>query len=362
MPNGRDLVYADRFIASSNPHLFFADIKRDRIWPLTTGPMGEQFPAVSPDGRTIAVASMEGAYDLAEVPLDGSGIRSLGSTPRNEVTPGWSPFGGRTYAYATDRNGNYEIWLRNEEEGSERALVTQKDFGNDKTSQILDVTFSPDGQRISYRRIGEKDESIWISTIAGDPPMRLAREPGGVFQRGPSWSPDGHWIVYYSTRNDKSVIMKAKVGGTDAPVLLRDDVGEYPKWSPDGEWLVCGVDALWIVSKDGKTRRSISGHQWTVRGWSHDGSKIFGIRMEGRRVVLAQIDVHSGIETVITQLGPYPVAFAYGSMTAMIPFRGYSLSLDGKSFLTSVFRTRGDIWLITGFEHNERWWQSLFRQ
>jgi len=52
------------------------------------------------------------------------------------------------------------------------------------------------------------------------------------------------------------------------PVLVRDDVGQYPKWSPDGESLVCGVDGLWIISKDGKTRRSISEHQWTVRGWS----------------------------------------------------------------------------------------------
>jgi Tol biopolymer transport system component/DNA-binding winged helix-turn-helix (wHTH) protein len=350
MPNGRALVLADRFVASSNPHLFFADIEHDRIWPMTAGPMAEQSPAVSPDGKTIAVASMEGAYDLAEVPLDGSGLRILGSTPRNEVAPGWLPLGRRTYAYATDRSGVYEIWLRNEEEGSERPLVAQRDFGDDKTAYILDVTFAPGGGRIAYRRMGEKDESIWISTIAGDPPVRLAREPDGVFQRGPSWSPDGAWIAYYSTRNGKSAILKAKVGGTEVPVMLRDDVGEYPKWSPDGQSLLCGVDALWIVSADGKRRRSISQHQWTTRGWSRDGSRIFGIRVvEGRRVVLAQIDVRSGIETVLSELGPYPSAFAYGSVTAMIPFRGFSLSPDGKSFLTSIFRARGDIWLISGF-------------
>jgi Tol biopolymer transport system component len=349
MPNGRDLVFSDRFLGSSNPHLFFADTERDRIWPMTAGPTGEQSPAVSPDGKTIAVASMEGAYDLAEVRLDGSGLVSLGSTPRNEVTPAWSPSGNRTYAYATDRDGVYEIWLRNEQEGSERPLVTQKDFGDDKTGQILDVTFSPDGQRVAYRRIGQKDESIWISSIAGDPAMRLRREPSGVFQRGPSWSPDGNWIAYYSLRNGKTAILKARVGGTDAPVLLRDDVGEYPKWSPDGEWMVSGMDRLWIVSSDGKMRRPISEHKWNVRGWSRDGSKIIGIRMaESRRVILAQVDVPTGTESLISELGPYPVAFAYGSVTTMIPFRGYSLSPDGKSFLTSIFRARGDIWLISG--------------
>ena len=335
MPDGQRLVFSNGFIGGSNQHLFLGDMEHDRIWPVTGGPAAEQAPSVSPDGRTVAISSMEGAYDLVEVPLDGSGIRSLGSTPRNEVTPSWSPLGGRTYAYATDRTGIYEIWLRNETDGSERPLVTQKDFGSDKTALILDVKFSPDGQRIAYRRVGDKDESIWISTIAGDPPVRLAREPGGVFQRGPSWSPDGNWIAYYSTRNERSVILKAKVGGTGTPVLLRNDVETYPRWSPDGKWLLCGTSELWIISADGETRRSISERQWTISGWSRDGAKIFGIRtVEGRRVVLAEIDVRSGVETRIANLGPYSAAFAYGSLTAMIPFRGFSLSPDGRSFLS----------------------------
>ena len=51
-------------------------------------------------------------------------------------------------------------------------------------------------------------------------------------------------------------------------------------------------------------------------------------------MVLAQVDVRSGVEKIIGDLGPYPAAFAYGSLVVMIPFRGFSLAPDGKSFLT----------------------------
>jgi hypothetical protein len=71
-------------------------------------------------------------------------------------------------------------------------------------------------------------------------------------------------------------------------------------------------------------------------------------------VVLAQVDVRSGVEKIIGNLGPYPAAFAYGSLVVMIPFRGFSLAPDGKSFLTSIFRAHGEIWLISGFDADVR--------
>jgi Tol biopolymer transport system component len=357
MPDSRRIVFSENLLSSSNPHLFIGDVERDVIRPITAGAGGEQAPSVSPDGATVAYASMEGAYDIVEVLLDGSGIRNLTSTPRNEVTPGWSPSGG-VYAYATNRAGAPEIWLKSQTEGWDRPLVTQKDFGADVTSSLLDVSFSPDGRRIAYRRVGEKEEAVWISTLAGDPPVRLAQEPEGVYQRGPAWSPDGSWISYYSNRDGKFTLMKARVGGSGPAIMLGKDLA-YSRWSPHGEWIACDGEGVFLISPDGKIRRTLSERVWMIHGWSKDGKKIYGIRAtEQRRLILAAIDVQTGTEAVVGDLGAYPAAFAYKDLVDRVPIRGYSLAPDGKSFATSVFRAKGDIWLLEGFRRPGGFWRT----
>jgi Tol biopolymer transport system component/DNA-binding winged helix-turn-helix (wHTH) protein len=360
MPDGRHIVFSENFVSSSNPHLFIGDTERGDIRPITVGAGGEQAASVSPDGATIAYASMEGAYDIVEVPLDGSGIRNLTSTPRNEVTPGWSP-SGAVYAYATNRSGAPEIWLKSQTEGWDRPLVTQKDFGTDATSSLLDVTFSPDGHRIAYRRTGEREEAVWISTLAGDPPVRLVQEPEAAYQRGPAWSPDGAWIAYYSNHEGKFAVMKAGVGGSGPPIALGKDIG-YPRWSPNGEWLACDGAGIFLISPDGKVRRTLSTERWMIHGWSKDGKKIYGIRATAqRRLILASIDIQTGTEAAVGDLGAYPAAFAYKDLVDLVPIRGYSLAPDGKSFATSIFRARGDIWLLEGFRQPVGFWHTLFR-
>jgi hypothetical protein len=99
-----------------------------------------------------------------------------------------------------------------------------------------------------------------------------------------------------------------------------------------------------------------------VHGWSADGKRIYGIRATGdRRLLLASLEIDTEAETRVADLGAYPAAFTFGDFLAMVPFRGFSLAPDGKSFLTSIVRARGDIWLIDGSRPVTAHWRSVLR-
>jgi Tol biopolymer transport system component len=349
MPDGRHIVFAQHLQFFPEAHLWLADIKAGTVRVLTSGIGAEQAPAVSGDGSRIAFVSYQGTYDLVEVPLDGSPMRDYFATTRNEVTPSWSPRAAHL-AYVTDRSGMVEIWLKNVQEGWERPIVTQKEFGHDRTFQLLDACFSLDGQRVAYRRVGESGEAIWISTIAGDPPVRLTPASKTAFQRGPTWSPDGNWIAYYSVNNGiYGVVMKARVNGEGEPVVVRSE-GYYPRWSPNGDWILSRGSGLFLTSPDRNVDRKISDRTYMLHGWSKDGSLVYGIRgTDNRHLVLESINPDTLQVKLITDFGPVPASMRFGELYGTTAFRGFSMSPGGKSFLTSVFRSTSDIWMLEGF-------------
>jgi serine/threonine protein kinase len=359
--NGSARIIQDRSPNDATSHLLLVDLLSHMSRVITSGGSRDINPSLSRDGGTLAFASGQAGYEVIEVPLNGSAPRDLVATARNNVAPAWAP-DGTHFAYSTDRSGAPEIWLRNRTDGSERLIVSRRELP--AANVFNDCAISPDGGRVAYRALLGGETSIWISPLTGEPPVRLWQDPAKSPQRGPSWSPQGDWIAYYGVHEGRPAVMKVRVGGSAAAEFLATANRPFPvRWSPRGDWIAYyDNETLRLVSADGKQNRPLSRGDWQTYGWSKDGAEIYGIvATDGRRLTLVKADIANSRETEIADLGPVPAAFDQAYALGAFSYRGFSLHPDRKSFLTSVWRMKTQIYLMQDFDRRVRladsWWR-----
>lgn len=330
------VVFSDRSGLSLHSHLYLGDLRLNRVEPLSAGTGSEFSP--SGFGRQVAFAAASLDYNIMEVRFDGT-MRPLQASTRYEVSPsGQLP----NLAWVTDRNGSPELWYR------DRPLVTRHSFPNQEQAFLFDTELSPDGRRIAFRRSGTDDESIWVAAVAGGTPVRLTSERGSV-QRGPAWSADANEIAYFSIENGRFVLMRARVGGSEKPVVIAENAGTYPRWSPRGNLIAAigPVQGLTLIAPDGTGRRTVGTGDWLVHGWSKDGSIVYGVRRgTDRKLEVVSVDAATGAQSVVAAMGSSPAAFTYGAALGSLPMRGFTLSADGGGFVTSVLRAQSDVWIL----------------
>jgi Tol biopolymer transport system component len=138
-----------------------------------------------------------------------------------------------------------------------RACSGQAGHAHSMASQSA---ISPDGSRVAYRRTQAGSVQVWIAPLSGEPPVPLWEDPERVFQRGTAWSPDGNWIAFYSTRDGKNAVLKARVGASKRPDLVAYTGSAQPvRWSPRGDWIAFqDSSGLRVASPDGKLDRVLN--------------------------------------------------------------------------------------------------------
>ncbi len=109
---------------------------------------------------------------------------------------------------------------------------------------VASVTVSPDGSRVVWAQskaamTGEQSE--WISQIYlarsdGSERIQLTRDQKG--SRSPSFSPDGRWVYFLSSRSGKTNVWRIPVAGGEAEMLTdwKGEIGTYAV-SPGGKWV-----------------------------------------------------------------------------------------------------------------------------
>jgi serine/threonine-protein kinase len=218
-------------------------------------------------------------------------------------SPAWSP-DGRIFAFSSNRDGNFEIYVRRVE-GGQDINVTNSPMDD------VQPAISPDGTSIAFVstrssrtrliRIGGLiglnfrtfGGDIWITPTFGGQARRLA-ENGNV----PAWDPTGHSIIYVTGPESHREIARVSVdGGSPTPVLA----AAASQWeivrlayTPDGGWITFEtIDrAVFAMPAAGGPPTQLL--QGTNHVWDRTGRRIYYVNQEAEastRIEAADIQV-----------------------------------------------------------------------
>ena len=100
-----------------------------------------------------------------------------------------SPRDGQQVAFASDRDGNAEIYGINVD-GPGLHRVTNDPHQDDQPA------WSPDGSLIAFAREGQTFDDGGLFTVRPDGTSLTQLSGPGDADRGPAWPPDGHRIAF----------------------------------------------------------------------------------------------------------------------------------------------------------------------
>lgn len=200
---------------------------------------GATSATVSPDGKQVAFIVRGEVFVTS---ADYNTTKQITHTPAREAGLTFSP-DNRTLAYASERNGNWELYMakiaRKEEANFPNATAIEEEvlLPSDKTERTY-PQFSPDGKELAFiedrnrlmvinletKKVRQvTDGSTWFST-------------GGGFDY--SWSPDGKWFTleFIGNRHDpySDIGMVSAQGGKIINLTNSGYTSGSPRWVLDG--------------------------------------------------------------------------------------------------------------------------------
>jgi Tol biopolymer transport system component len=350
MPDSRHVLLSLVGAGEGSEQLWLADTVSGERHALTSGTTGRSSPAVSPDGQRIVFREGTGSHDIVSVDLATAAVHPLIATERNELMPAWAA-NKPLLAYVTDRNGPQEIWLH-AADNSDRPLVTARDFPGVTLQWLMGPALSPEGDRVVYTRIdiGSKDNRLWITAVAGGAPVPLTSDHASAEYPG-SWSLDGSWFAYIQIQDGKANLAKVKTTGQATSTTVKADVAydnnAVPVWSPAGDWILLGEI---LYSPDGKSTRSLGEHRSDGYAFAPDGKRVYGLRPTDAGEELFWVDVASGAEKVVGEVGK-----ENRPRSNLSPAMRFSLAPDGKSIAYGIGKFKDNLWMLEGFAGKAGW-------
>ena len=220
-PDGRQVAVsaADREGASNDIWLF--DVGRGIGRRLVSDRLIADQPAWRPNGRELLFRKQNdndrnADYFIVDV-ASGKPARPFLITELREAEPDWSP-DGATLIYQSERQSETEFDLRYRVRSPDGELGEPVSFVETEFNEVH-AQFSPDGRFVAYASRESGAPQIYVRSFPDGRPVWKISERGGS---SPRWSPDGselYWAGQDAAGRPVSTLMAARMNlGSDSPV------------------------------------------------------------------------------------------------------------------------------------------------
>jgi Tol biopolymer transport system component len=201
----------------------------------------------------IAYASdCDGNFEIYIMDADGQNKRRLTHNSDNDSSPTWSPDGSQIAFVSMGDDKNHTNVKLIDLDGENISQLAEFD------SYVRSVTWSPDGLHFLLE-LGSIDSSeIYVMDADGKNVRNLTNNEN-IADGAPAWSPDSLQIAFHSYRDVYHcwhIYMMDADGSNVKRVSNEDDCDFEPAWSPDGQYLAFKsfrniTDDIYVTKTDG---------------------------------------------------------------------------------------------------------------
>ena len=254
-------------------------------------------PALSADGRRLAIGVREGPSETGDIWVHEAGREALTrvtSDPAVDVKPIWTPDGHRL-TFASDRGDPRRtqnlFWQRADGAGVAERLTTS-------SNEQLPGSWHPSGRFLAFDELhADTMRDVMILPMEGDDASGWRPGLPTVFVRGPQmdwdprFSPDGRWLAYASSESGRSEVYVRPFPGPGPAVQVSSGGGEFPTWSVARREIVYGLEGQVMIAAYAvkgarftvETARLWPGGRYQTRG----RNRMFELHPDGDHIVLA---------------------------------------------------------------------------
>jgi len=238
-PDGQEIVYdVDEPPASRLWRVHVSSSAPARGSPIAGIPAAARNPSISrpKPGQPVRLAfqTITNDVDLQLTDLNAPLVngtlesRPFSNSTRIEGSARFSPDGNRV-AFVSLRSGTSEVWIAGRD-GNGLLQVTRLGAVG-----VLIGDWSPDGTRVAFEAAVAGNTDVYLVGADGGHLRRLTTEP--TMDGVPTWSRDGQWIYFVSTRAGATPDIWRVAPNGGEPIRVTRNGGFQPQESSDGRYV-----------------------------------------------------------------------------------------------------------------------------